>query len=401
MQPDIRLCIVCKGARLLCGLPSCPLLQKYFIQKSIVEQLEKFTSKGVLFGQSPPNVFVGHFGYPKVRFAPLISLTDVGISDDPARWWGLPFEKIIAFRSWLFRPVEVVNVKEPSRIAEKIQEAVLSISPVDIEARIRGRICFKVHFSSHTQPMGPHAPMEGLRICENPRIPKIVDKILNEGLKVVESAPLLYNRGFDVYYLTKALSAGLLGIKKRVVPTRWSITAIDGIISRELIGRIKEYQHIDTYEVYTSEYLQNHFEILLIPGNWEFENFEAWAPGTIWSAGAVRTEILEDWEGWEGRKTYSIQGGGYYATRFAVAEALNKMRRQAKVIVFREIYAGYQLPVGVWQVRENIRQAFRNPPEIFATLKEALEKIAARLRHPITEYIKLSKIIPQSRITEF
>lgn len=401
MQPDARICVICKGARALCGLTQCPLLQRYFIQKRIKERLEKIVAKGTLFGPTPPNLFVGHFGYPRVRFGPLLSLGDFtpGMADDPSKWWGLPLEKIIEFRSWLFRPIQIINVHHPSRIAEKVQEMALSIAPVDIEAQIE-QPKFILHFSSHVQPMGPYAKMEGLRICENPRIPRVVDSVLSEGLKAAESAHILYNKGFDVCYLTKALSAGLLGIKKKIVPTRWSITAVDGIISKGLLKKIREFPQLSTYELYTSEYMHNHFEILLIPGTWEFENFEAWAPGTVWSMGATKPEVIEDWEGFEGRKTYSIQGGGYYATRLAVAEALCRMRKQAKVIVFREVYEGYQLPLGVWQVRENVRNAFRKPPRTFGTLKEALEDIASKLRIPLREYIRLSKIIPQSRIIE-
>ena len=99
---------------------------------------------------------------------------------------------------------------------------------------------------------------------------------------------------------------------------------------------------------------------------------------------------------------YAInEGGGYYAGRFAVCEALNKMRRQARVVIFREIYDSYIMPVGVWEVRENVRHAFMNKPKKFSTIKDALEDINSRLMHPVEEYVKRSEVLRQMRISEF
>jgi hypothetical protein len=154
--------------------------------------------------------------------------------------------------------------------------------------------------------------------------------------------------------------------------------------------------------VYTNTYLDNHFEILLMPRKWEYEQFEAWAPQTLWTMAYRAPAINQENEGYWGRSDYAIkEGGGYYAARFAVQEALDRMRRQAGVIVFREIYEGYIMPVGVWEVRENVRQAMRKAPRKFATLAEALEDISTRLKIPLSEYMKRSKILLQRRLEEF
>ncbi len=48
----------------------------------------------------------------------------------------------------------------------------------------------------------------------------------------------LYRRGFDVYEINSILSAGALGEAKqrRLVPTRWSITAVDDTVGQFLRG---------------------------------------------------------------------------------------------------------------------------------------------------------------------
>ena len=104
----------------------------------------------------------------------------------------------------------------------------------------------------------------------------------------------------------------------------------------------------------------------------------------------------------EGRWDYALnEGGGYYAGRFAVCEALDCMRRQARVIIFREIYEGYVMPVGVWEVRENVRKAMKNNPRKFASLKEALLDVGTRLRIPLNRYMEKSEILKQKRLTDY
>ncbi len=59
------------------------------------------------------------------------------------------------------------------------------------------------------------------------------------------------------------------------------------------------------------------------------------------------------------------------------------------------------MPVGVWEVRENVRKAFTNKPEKFANLKEALQHINSKLTIPIREYIQQSEILKQRRLNEW
>jgi hypothetical protein len=75
-------------------------------------------------------------------------------------------------------------------------------------------------------------------------------------------------------------------------------------------------------------------------------------------------------------------GGCYYSGKLAVLEHLEKVQRQAKVFIFREAYPDYILPMGVWQVRENVRNAMSQEPSRFYTLREPWTRFSAGSASP-------------------
>ncbi len=395
-----ELCLTCKGGRLLCGQKSCPLLQRIHIQNPIETRLKEEMSGPA------PSIFVGWKGYPEVFIGPMVSLDveNANLLDNPAKWYGTGFDDIIRMRSLLVRSKQIQEVRAKTKFIENSQELALSTKAVDIETKFTKKPHYSLSFSPISQPMGASGILEKFNITENPKIPKKVDYVVSDEMKAVDAVSKLFKSEFDVYYLTNVLSSGALGMNenKKIVPTRWSITAVDDMLSREMMKSIRNYPQINEYTVYTNQYLENHFEILLTPGAWEFEQFESWAPKTLWTMSYDKPVIIQEHEPHEGRWDYAInEGGGYYAGRFAVCEALNKMRRQARVVIFREIYDSYIMPVGVWEVRENVRHAFMNQPRKFGTLKEALSDINSRLLHPVEEYVKKSEILRQRRLSEF
>ena len=98
-------------------------------------------------------------------------------------------------------------------------------------------------------------------------------------------------------------------------------------------------------------------------------------------------------------------GGCYYSGRLAFLEHLTKVRRQAKVFILREAYPDYILPVGVWQVRENVRNAMRQPPLAYDTLGEALERVMGRLSIPLEQWLQAGNLLrhtlQQRKITDY
>ncbi|MFH1835148.1 MAG: Nre family DNA repair protein [Methanobacteriota archaeon] len=394
------MCLTCKGGRLLCGLQYCPILKKVEYQKPSELKLSSH-----MFGPSP-SIFVGWGGWPTVSVGPLTSMLgdDVDISDDPSSWQSLGFEDIIRIRSSLIRSKSRVNVKLKNRFISENQQIAMSVKPVDVETIFKKKPSFSMSFSPVSQPMGPSADLLSFDVSSNPTIPQKVDYIASDEVTSSYALSTLFEKDFNVYYLTRVLSSGSLGIqdKKKLVPTRWSITAVDDILGKHLMKRIRDYPSINEFQLFSNTYLENHFEILLIPGAWEFEQFEAWAPQTLWTADATEPQIAYEHEKHEGRWDYALnEGGGYYAGRFGVCEAMDRMRRQARAIVFREIYEGYVVPVGVWEVRENVRWAMKSKPKKFQTLSEALKDVATRLRIPLKKYTEKSEILRQKRLTDY
>lgn len=412
-----RLCIVCKGSRLLCGQKTCPLL-------AALKQKTKFAElrdKKEFFGPST-SVFVGRIGYPCVNVGPMTVLeaaesdTTIGRLEDPGEWFahGLSMEQIIELRSFSLRSKRGEDIKSRSNFVADMAEIALAKQPVDVELTFKNKPSFNLSFSDVTRPTGASVNVEKMHVTENPKIPKKVDRIVSDELRAVEAAKGLYDLGLDVYKVAVILSSGALGLRsaKKMVPTRWSITATDDVIFKKLAAQIREYPPVDSFYVYESSYMDNHFQILLMPSLFEYENFEAWLPGSVWNNDALalgqRPVIIEEHEGFKGRKRYAAEeGGGYYAVRLAVAEALHTMRRQAGVVVFREILPQYFIPLGVWVVRETVRAAFRNRGEKFNTKKEALDFIdsllqaKAGLKLRIQDFEVQSAILRQRRLTDF
>ncbi len=370
------------------------------------------------FGPST-SIFVGRIGYPRVRVGPMSVLepkdAEIELSrfEEPSQWFaqGLSMDDIVELRSATLRSKHGEHIKSRSNFVLDTIELALAKQPVDVELTFKNKPAFNLSFSDLLRPIGASVNVETMHVAENPKIPKQVDRIVSDEIKAAEAAHGLYDLGLDVYKVSTILSSGALGLHdaQKMVPTRWSITATDDIIFKKLAPEIKEYPTVDSYYVYESSYMDNHFLILLMPSLFEYENFEAWFPGSIWSdALSQRPMIVEEYEGFQGRKRYAEnEGGGYYAARLGVAEALHKMRRQAGVIVFREIRPQYSVPLGVWVVRETARDAFRQRGEKFETQKDALKYIDARLRADegleigTKDFEALSRILRQKRLTDF
>ncbi|OYT26735.1 MAG: hypothetical protein B6U97_03210 [Candidatus Altiarchaeales archaeon ex4484_96] len=401
MKPRIReLCLHCKGSRLLCGEKTCPLLAKAQIKQSTELRLSEY-----MYGKSP-SVFIGHHFYPNVYIGPMTAL-DGGAAellDDPARWYGSSLAEIINMRSKLLRSKKKQNIHTNNSFTQEIQELALASKPVYVENTFKKKPSFAVSFSNINQPMGPSGELIKLSLTENPRIPAKVDAVVSDELSARQATTKLYLKQYDVYYLTRILSSGALGLedKRRLVPTRWSITAVDDIISKELMSQIRDYPSINEYLIHENTYLDNHFMILFMPGRWEFEQFEAWAPKTLWTQSATTPVITQENEPYAGRTRYAHkQGGGYYAARFAVTEYLHRIKRQARSVVFREISEGYVVPVGVWEVRENTRRALKKKPSKHDTLPKALHHLKTKLKLPLKDYLTQSEVLRQKKMIEY
>jgi hypothetical protein len=403
-----NLCAICKGGKFLCGKTRCPLVVRfssYFRSAPLLQSND-------LDGACPPGVFVGRIGYPYVYAGPLVPPVheDTSSYDQPEAWFGKSIDEIVGFRSLLVRGKHRVHVKkfeESGKIMDQTLDLALSVKPVDVELNLKKKPASALVIDDQVQPFGPSAPMKKMQIS-NPKWDQQVQKAyFDDDLHATDAVTSLFKKGTMVTKIQRAFSVGAFGMKKqrRLVPTRWSITAVDSIISKQMMEKIKSFPEINECRVYESCYLDNVFEILMIPREWSYEAMEAWYPGTAWNQTGENVLLFSDWESYDGRTTYASIGGCYYAARLAVGELLLKERRQASVAVLREAHPGYIMPVGVWQVRENVRNAVQQPALKFNTLKEALEQISTKFDIPLKNWIEKSTLLQralfQKRITDY
>jgi len=405
-----KLCIRCKG-KLLCGLSYCPILQKYSQQSKAVSNIQgnEFT------GSSPPSLFVSWKNYPNVSIAPLspTEVFDSGLFDAPEQWFGLSPEKIVSFRQQLVQgnaQANAFDAAKPSYKLAEMQELAMASDPTSIGVKLKRKPVLSLSFHESVAPIGPSAPLLRMRLEENPSIAKKIDSAVSDtDLKSGDALTMLYGAGFPVSRLYKLLSAGTLGIGKnrKLVPTRWSITAVDSNLASWLVDEhVKFFSQISEFELYHSNYLDNDFWVLLLPGSWAFEQLECWLPGGSWAVNAKETHIIQDHEFFKGRAKYASNvEGAYYSAKLALAEHLVERKRQAASIVFREIGAGYALPLGVWQIRENVRNALKQKPLAFSSLSLALAFLSGKLKVPMQKYRKQSKLLDflqhQKRLSDF
>lgn len=370
------LCIICKGSRRLCGKDRCPLMIKFYSQQRTMPLINTKD----LAGSSPPSVFVGRYGYPKVDIGPLIppEFGDTSIMDTPERWIGKSMDDIVDMRFRLVRGkyrIDAVNFKEAGRIADAVQELALTEKSVDVEAHFSQKPVGRVILDDEIQPFGPSARMNNMT-KSNGRFERNLEKsFYDTDLKSREAVILAYKNGSMISDIQKAFSVGTMGIEKnrRFVPTRWSITAVDDMIGKDLLKTTKYYDTIDDFRIYHWEQLDNRWCVLMLPTTWRYELVEAWYPNTTWNPMGKGVEIISDHEFFDGRSEYAHIGGCYYAARMAVNEHLIKEKRTAGAVILREAHPGYVMPVGVWNVRENVRAALdKTKPYHFENLDKAL-----------------------------
>jgi hypothetical protein len=371
-----------------------------FLQTKLRELLPKIKSKEI-YGSSPPEVFVGRMGYPKLFIGPIVSPLEN--SEDllyTENWFGRSLEEIFALRFQAVRGKTVAKVKDlNNKNVQKLQEALLSRRSVEAEVKFK-HIPRGFRISLYHQPFGPSAFIEDFKLYPSSTDFKLEKVFYDFDFKANEAIFWLYQNKMPISKIQQALSIGMLGVKRRLVPTRWSITAVDDIIGKFLLEKVKTYPQINEFRVYYKEYLDNRWIVLMFPSYWQYESIEAWYPGTIVDSLAIGG----DYEGYEFKKEYANIGGCWYAARAMVAEKLFEERRQAGVLVLREIHQNY-IPVGVWNVRETVRNMLKEKPEVFDSLEKSLQYISSKLEIPVEVWIRNSRILrnfySQKKVSEF
>jgi hypothetical protein len=385
-------------------VPGCPICLKRQVQFDMKKVLIKDSYSG-----SSPAPFIGRFNYPNINVG-ILSPQKLGegnwIYDAPKHWAKnkMQIPDIVGFRSELVNArfkSSVDDVKNMSnRFLEMTSHVGMASKPVDFEVSLDKVPNYSPDFNNFTAPTGPKAGMKTAKEISNPKIDRKVDRAFSDSdLKATGALKSLYKSGFDENFLSKALSVGSFGVKteRKLVPTRWSITATDDTLGKGIIEEIKDYPE-GAYETYFGSHLGNYYLIMFFPGVWSYELFEMLATGETneWSNKGLN--YATDFENYEGRKGYVDEtAGGYYAPRLAILEHLKSKKRQGAVLALRFITDEYTTPLGVWVTREATRNSLSNKPIEFSSselmVKYALMIAKKKFGLDISGLLRKSKLL--------
>ena len=367
------------------------------------ESLSKYGhlfSSDSISGTSPPSVFVGSYGYPKVSVGPMVPPIhgDTSILDSPEKWTGKSLEEIVNFRLNLIRGVKKIsNEQTDGRYIESLQEVTMSSKPTDSDLLFQKPTSPKVSLDGESAPFGPVGEIKTAKFSGTSSVKSIEKIFYDKDLKAQDAVMSLYNSGIEISKIQKCFSIGMMGQKRKLVPTKWSITATDDIISKSLAGEVLDYSLIDSYKVFSYEHLGNSFSVVLFPHRWIYEMIEAWYSNGILGFGS-------DYEDARGIHHPPAIAGAYFAAKLGVLEYLSENKIQAGVIILREIRPEYAVPVGVWQVREGIREAMRQKPILSDNFDGALDSASQKMSVSKSEWLShgnISALMRQKTLSDF
>lgn len=392
-------CPHCGGSRLQ-HLRNCPKVYSIINRNQFNKK-----AKQDYFGESP-NVFIGKFGYPDVNVGFLSNEELSEDTDKPKEWAQSKYDipRIVDIRSSLINSRFRANVKSfDEKFLEITKEISMAEKPVDVEVHLDKKPFFSVTLDRDVTPYGPSVRLDKAQITENPTIKKPVDKVVSDDdLKAVGAIDYLYDKGYDEHFLTKLISVGNLGIKqqRKLVPTRWSITAVDDTLGKKLISEIKDFKEHE-YAAHFGGYLGNYYLILFFPEVWSYELFETYV-GNPKEPKPEETETSTDYEPYAGRKDYASNTvGGYYAARLGILEYLKGIKRQSSVLALRFITDEYYMVLGVWVVREAARAALKSKPLVFSgkdlMLRYAQEIIRKKFSYDAEKLMKQSILLKEMK----
>lgn len=391
----MRVCYRCKG-RGFCG-HKCIIYEKLGYQKKANLNFKQD------YSGTSPNVFVGRFGYPNINVG-ILSTEQYNQHDNPLLWskQNYSINQVVQLRSELVNSSFMSNIQAPRTVKNRFmdlgRELSLSKKPVDTEMHLKDKPQFRLSFNQEAAPHGPSVKLKDAEITENVRVPRKVDKVVSDyDYKAGNALNDLYKR-FDEHYLTKLLSVGNLGMKKqrKLVPTRWAITAVDDTLGKKELTEIKNYNETVNYEAFYGGHMGNYYIVLFFPEVWSYELFETYLPRSVYNP-TSETPSAADYEGYDGRKNYAFEtAGGYYAARLPIIDYLKKRKRQGSALLLRFITEEYYAPLGVWVVREAVKKTMQTKGLEFGS-KELMLEYARKLARKKFNY-DLDNLLSKSRL---
>jgi len=371
------------------------------------------------FQGSSPSLFIGQYGYPQVNVGFLSPQFggDTTHYDSPKLWAKGKFQigTIASMRYGLVNSRaqwNIHDVKKQNHFLDMCKDIGMSANSVELEVNLKKAPHLNFKPETEITPFGPQSEVEKARITSNPKVDSRVERVVSDtDLKAVYAVNDLYKKGFEETFLTKLLSSGNTGLERnrKLVPTRWSITAVDDTVGKQLIQEIKDFSSGD-YLVYFGGEWGNYYLVLFFPEVWSYELFETYLSYKVNPWSKEGNFYSTDYEGYEGRKSYAEEcAGGYYAARLGVLEKMKDLKRQHSALVLRFITPEYNIPLGVWVCREACRKSLASVPLSFVSkelmFKYAQEFLQRKFGFDVNNLLRESKLLKnmstQKKLSEF
>ncbi len=373
-------------------------------------------------GNTPPTVFVGSkfIDVKKANvgiLSPLDTKEEAWKYDDPYYWYESKYDikQIVELRANLInarKKMGIFDVRNNNKFLDLAQEIAMSSKTTTVEVELKNRLRSRLNVDKIHLPFGPSAEVNRINAVDNIKIEPNIEKVFYDtDLKAGEAVKILHEKGFYEHQLSQLLSIGIMGLKynRKLVPTKWSITATDDIISKDYIKEIKDYSSLDSCRLYFGDYFGNYYLVLMFPDVWSYELFESAVPSKLDNKDE-KVYTTTDYENYYGRKEYASNTvGGYYAARLSLLEELRKLKKQAGCLVLRYVTPEYSMPLGVFVVRQAVRKTLSNFVYKFQNKKLMLDfarnLILRNLGYDIDNQLRESRLLEninkQVKLTNF
>lgn len=263
-------------------------------------------------------------------------------------------------------------IKKPrTKIVEELRDIYKSKKAVEMQSTFEKELIFnKILTSKVSGVMGSQNELTKLEAQENTSTSNKIEKFTQNDIKAREAIISLYEKGINEHQIINLLALGSFGIdiNRKLVPTKWAISAYDQTIEKYLHKKILNNNVINEYEIYHDLDKGNDFIIILIPDHFNAEIVETWDVSGLdqealsgkWKTNK-KTIIEVDYVGNDNKlKTKEPQtAGGFWATKSPIHRFLDERKKQASYISIRFI-DNYEIPLGVVFVRECVRKALNN-----------------------------------------
>ena len=391
--------------------------------KSIPQPKAKEVFSDEFFSNSPPSIFIGSkLKYPNVNIgilAPPERVDDVGVYDSHKRWVenDIAINEILSYRGNLINSrfkgnVHCARGNSGGKFFDVAQEVGMAKKQVDMEFQLKKKVKLSLRFDKVNSPLGSSGQLKDVKLAENPKLNKSIEKTFYDtDLGAADALKYLYKKSVEDQKLSQVLSLGTLGIGKsrKLVPTRWSITAVDDTLGKHIISEAKHLNVNDEHTLYFGNFLGNYYLVFLFPDVFSYELFELYLPGSSWNPGE-EISVATDYEDYYGRKKYASNCvGGYYAARLPLVENMKEKKKQSSALILRFETPEYWASLGVFVVRAAMRKTMNTIPITFESREQMFEKgkeiiqkeLGFDINCILSKSVMLEKLKTQTKLTTF